>query len=196
MEEKLKQVQDSISKKLENDFGYILQDDTLSVWIIQVAIRDNKAKSQVVEELKEFIEANSSQFTDWLWEETPKLLPMLLPKEPEKPIVKAPTKPKLSTKPKVEKKTQQTEGPRKNFQKAINDTKNEGVKRQRVAEEGSNSYVTTGKDGRKIIQKPNAKNSSRGYRKDKPRRDEKASKSSTDNSSKGKQKKGEISFLK
>ena len=114
------------------------------------------------------------------------------PEEPEKPTVKAPTKPQLSTKAKEEKNTQKMAGSSKTFKKAISDSKNEGAKRRRTGEEGSSSFVTTGKDGRKIIKRPNPKGNNRGYKQDKGRKEEKNTKSSTDKTANIKGKKGKI----
>jgi len=35
-------------------------------------VKENNPKPKVSEDLKEFIEDNSSDFAEWLWEETPK----------------------------------------------------------------------------------------------------------------------------
>jgi hypothetical protein len=69
----LAELKKRIIAKLTDGYGYELQDDTLSTWIIVIAIRNNKSKAEVQQELVEFISENSEDFTNWLWQEVPKV---------------------------------------------------------------------------------------------------------------------------
>lgn len=73
VEERLQEMQRRIIAKLTEGYGYELQDDTLSVWILEIAVRKNTAKDAVKKDLIEFIDDNAEDFVTWLWEEAPKV---------------------------------------------------------------------------------------------------------------------------
>jgi hypothetical protein len=58
---------------LTEGYGYELQDDTLSAWIIMIAVRNNTTKEEVKTDLVEFIQENSTDFVQWLWETAPQV---------------------------------------------------------------------------------------------------------------------------
>jgi len=73
IEQKLDELQKKIISKLTDGYGYELQDDTLSTWIIMIAVRNNTAKEEVKTDLVEFIQENSTDFVQWLWEVVPQV---------------------------------------------------------------------------------------------------------------------------
>ena len=74
IEDKLSQFKSMISDKLINGYGYELQDDSLSTWIIMITVRNNGSKDLVEKDLQEFIQENSKNFVDWLWKSAKEIL--------------------------------------------------------------------------------------------------------------------------
>ena len=72
-EDRLAELQAKVIEKLTKGYGYELQDDTLSVWIIQIAVRNNSPKQDVQKDLVEFIDTNAEDFSNWLWDEVAKV---------------------------------------------------------------------------------------------------------------------------
>jgi hypothetical protein len=73
VEEQLEELKKRIITKLTEGYGYELQDDTLSTWIIMIAVRNNSTKEEVQQDLVEFIQENAPDFVNWLWQEVPKV---------------------------------------------------------------------------------------------------------------------------
>lgn len=117
-----------------------------------LAVRNNRTKEEVQQDLDEFISENAPDFVNWLWEEAPKVC-----KQPEtkkeaesKPKAK-PTQPKKSS---GESKTKSKDNSANLMKKAIDDTQKKGNKqgnKQKNKGKESSSYVQKDKDGRKVI---------------------------------------------
>lgn len=73
IERRLEEVKKKITGKLTDGYGYELQDDTLSTWIITIAISNNTPKSEVQNDLVEFIQENATDFVDWFWRIVPEI---------------------------------------------------------------------------------------------------------------------------
>ena len=73
IEKRLEEVKNKIIQKLTEGYGYELQDDTLSTWIITIAITNNTPKSEVQNDLVEFIQENATDFVNWLWKTVPEV---------------------------------------------------------------------------------------------------------------------------
>lgn len=73
VEEHLEELKKRIIAKLTEGYGYELQDDTLSTWIIMIAVRNNSTQEEVQQDLVEFIQENAPDFVNWLWQEVPKV---------------------------------------------------------------------------------------------------------------------------
>jgi DUF1680 family protein len=73
IEKRLEEIKKKIISKLTEGYGYELQDDTLSTWIITIAISNNTPKSEVENDLDEFIQENATDFVDWFWKIVPEI---------------------------------------------------------------------------------------------------------------------------
>lgn len=73
-QDKLEELKKSIISKLTNGYGYELQDESLSMWIMKMVVEDNKSKAEAEKDLEEFISENSPDFVNWLWEKATLLL--------------------------------------------------------------------------------------------------------------------------
>lgn len=173
IENKLSTLQKAITTKLTEGYGYELQDDTLATWIVMVAVRNNGVKEEVKNDLVEFIQENAQDFTEWLWQEAPKICspPKKEVKEVEKPKTKVivsntnrdfgelgansissfnKSQPQTSDK---NKKQPQSHNSANLMKKAIDDTKKPPKEENKKNDKGkeASSYVKTDKDGRKVI---------------------------------------------
>lgn len=166
LEEQLAELKKRIISKLTDGYGYELQDDTLSTWIIVIAIRNNKSRGEVQQELDEFISDNSEDFTNWLWEEVPKVW---IPPEPEQSVMQDFIDEKKEPKPKVksavvvksspaaksnpQNKTKKADNSINLVKKAIGDTKKEAAANisKSTNKKDSNLFVKKNEDGRKVI---------------------------------------------
>jgi len=129
----------------------------LPLWIILIAVRSNKPKSEVQQDLVEFISDNAPDFTNWLWQEAPKICTKPEPQpsvmqefqEEEKPKVQ----PKVKSAVVVKKNIKQNQKSENLIKKAIGDAHKSATQEHNTskAKEKGSSYVTTNKDGRKII---------------------------------------------
>lgn len=146
-EEKQAELQKRIIAKLTDGYGYELQDDTLSTWIIMIAVKNNTAKDAVKQELVEFIQENSEDFTNWLWSEVPKIWKPAVPK----PAANKPKPAEAKVSKPQEKKKDNRGNPSNLIKKALDDTKKEANKESHKEPKNSSSYVKTNKDGRKVI---------------------------------------------
>lgn len=191
LEDKMKVLQESVTQKLTTGYGYELQDQTLSEWIVKLVVKENNPKPKVCEDLKEYIDDNNVTFTDWLWLETAKIWPTEAPKPVEKPV-KAPEKPKIKNKGGSEK--QNMKGTGEIFKKAIDGVKKKATKKEQSSNKGPKSFVKTGEDGRKIIMRPKSKGVERGYKQDRARPKEKTLKSAADKTGNIRAKKGKWPF--
>lgn len=202
IEDKLEQLKSSIISKLTDGLGYQLQDDTLSTWIILIAVRQNKPKNEIQQDLVEFIGENSNDFVEWLWLEVPKLwnIPKIelkitpqkvdnkVPKDAQKSnlnkksqsvfnnsssqqasVIKDKTEEqklnnKFASKSNLKSQEDSLENSNRLIKKAIGDTAKYATKGadKQFGKEKSTSYVTTNKEGRKIIHLSKSKNEEKG----------------------------------
>lgn len=74
LEKHIRELKRRITDKITDGYGYELKDDSLSTWIVVIAVYNNKTKEEVNQELVEFINENADDFSHWLWNEVPKVL--------------------------------------------------------------------------------------------------------------------------
>ena len=165
IEDQLAELKKRIISKLTEGYGYELQDDTLSTWIIVIAVRNNKSKGEVQQELEEFISENAEDFTKWLWNEVPKIW---TPPVPEQSVMQDFIDDKKESKPKVKsavvvkgapttKSNQQNRSKKSDnsinlVKKAIGDTQKGAVtSAQNTGKKESTLLVKKNEDGRKVI---------------------------------------------
>lgn len=144
IQEKMEKVKTAIISKLTDGYGYELQDDTLSDWIIAIAIQENKPKSEVQQDLVEFIADHSEEFTIWLWKEAKNIC------SPPKPVAEKPKKaPVVRTRVMPNKASKGLQKGNENLLKhALGDVKKGAKNDQQSAK---SSFISTNKDGSKVI---------------------------------------------
>ena len=108
-QDKLEELKKSIISKLTNGYGYELQDESLSMWIMKMVVEDNKSKAEAEKDLEEFISENSPDFVNWLWEKATLLLKSNTPNvedAEEKPVPQIDQKPVKNETKTVEKSSE------------------------------------------------------------------------------------------